>query len=409
MSARIETSDTELKTTMTENNIRIEHIKVKDLLPFAESVIGGSEAGQFIPISMQRAAAHAHNPYSTKEDIALLVAIDSDEEVVGYFGILPLLLREGGDYHKVHWFTTWNVSTKVRGRGVGGQLMAEALTLGYDFLIVGSVHARRVCRKYGFWERDPLIYYWLDPSGMAQLNPLVWLRRAYRKLLRILRIKKPVEIHSPLTEALTKTVAPLTQKIFSSRLERLEAQLSEGFRFQEVAQIHADPAVPPHRPEIELHRAIEVVNWMLAYPWVVERGTSVTENMDYFFSDAREMYRQIAVEVYDPEDMYLGFVVFSVSNKGQRSVLKTRDFRFSQPSYERAVLALALRYAREYEAATIELAAEIAAHLPDRLGKLLLQRKERIYQCMPKSEDSPLAQLWPEISLHLWDGDMAFS
>lgn len=397
------------KTTMTENEIRYEHIKVKDLIPFAENVISKSASGQFIPISMQRAVAHAHNPYAAKDDIALLVAIDSDEEVVGYFGILPLLLREGGDYHKVHWFTTWNVSAKVRGRGVGGQLMAEALTLGQDFLIVGSVHARRVCQKYGFWEREPLIYYWLDPSGMAQLNPLVWLRRGARKLLRLLRIHKKIEVHSPWTEALTKKAAPLTQKIFSSRLEKVEAQLSEGFRFEEVDQIHTDPAIAPHRPAIELHRAVEAVNWMLAYPWVVESGASVTENMDYYFSDARPIYRQIAVEVYNPADEYLGFVVFSVSAKGERTTLKTRDFRFSQPSYERVVLGLALRYARHFDAVNIEIPAEIAAHLPNQLRKLLLQPKERIYQCMPKSEDSPLAQLWPEISLHLWDGDMAFS
>ncbi len=123
-----------------------------------------------------------NNPYAAKDDVVLLVAIDSDDEIVGYFGILPLLLREGKNYHKVHWFTTWNVSSKVRGRGVGGNLMADALTLGHDFLIVGSVHARRVCRKYGFLERDPLIYYWLDPSGMAQLNPIVWARRGIRKL-----------------------------------------------------------------------------------------------------------------------------------------------------------------------------------------------------------------------------------
>ncbi len=394
---------------MTENDIRIECIKVKELISFAEDVIGRSQPAQFIPISMQRAIAQAHNPYAAKEDVALLVAVDADEEVVGYFGILPLLLREGSAFHKVHWFTTWNVSAKVRGRGVGGQLMAKALTLGHDYLIVGSVHARRVCRKYGFWERAPLIYYWLDPSGMAQLNPLVWMRRGYRKMLRLLRIKKKVEIHSPLTEALTNAAAPLTKKIFSSRLKKLESQLSEGFRFQEIEQIHGDPPKAPHRPEVELHRAIEAVNWMLAYPWVVESGASVTENMDYFFSDARVLYRQIAVEVYNSEDKYLGFVVFSVSNKGEQAVIKTRDYRFSQPSYERAVLVLALQYAREYDAVMIEIPAEIAAHIPDRLAKLLLQSKERIYQCMPKAEDSPLAQLWEEISLHLWDGDMAFS
>jgi hypothetical protein len=394
---------------MSESEIRIDHIKVKDLVPFAERVIGSAAEGQFVPISMQRAVAHAKNPYAAKEDVALLAAIDSDEEVVGYFGILPLLLRHGSDYHKVHWFTTWNVSSKVRGRGIGGRLMAEALTLGQDFLIVGSVHARRVCQQYGFWEREPLIYYWLDPSGMSQLNPLVWLRRGYRKFLRILKIKKQVEINSPLTESLANRLTPLTRGWFSSRLEKLESELSEGFRFQEVDQIHAEPPKPPHRPETELYRGIDAVNWMLTYPWVVESGQSVTEKMDYYFSDARPMYRLIAIEVYNPEDKYLGFVVYSISQKGEKVSLKTCDFRFAQPSYERIGLALALRYGREYSATTIELPAEIAAYLPSNLKKALLQYKERIYQCMPKSDDSPLAQLWPEISLHLYDGDMAFS
>jgi hypothetical protein len=394
---------------MTASNIRIEHIKVRDLIPFAEGVIGKSVEGQFVPISMQRALAHAHNPYAAKDDIALLVAIDSDEEVVGYFGILPLLLREGKNYHKVHWFTTWNVSPKVRGRGLGGALMAEALTLNHDFLIVGSVHARRVCRKFGFWEREPLIYYWLDPSGMAQLNPVVWMRRGFRKLLRLLRIKTPVNISSPLSEALSRVVSPFTRSAFSARLERLEAELSAGFRFQEVERIQAEPAVPPHRPAVELHRGVDAVNWMLAYPWVVETGSSVTEHLDYYFSDARSMYRQIAVEVYDSGDHYLGFAIFSISQQGDKTVLKTRDFCFEQPSYERAVLALVLRYGRTSNAATIELPAEIAAHFKGPLRRVLLQPKERIYQCMPKNEDSPLAKLWPEISLHLWDGDMAFS
>jgi hypothetical protein len=394
---------------MTESDIRIEHIKVKDLVPFAERVIGAAKAGQFVPISMQRAEAHAHNPYAAKEDVALLVAIDADEEVVGYFGILPLLLRHGSDYHKVHWFTTWNVSSKVRGRGVGADLMTEALTLGHDFLIVGSVHARRVCRKNGFWEREPLMYYWLDPSGMSQLNPLIWLRRGTRKFLRLFKSKKEIEINSPLTESFSNWAAPRTQRWFAPRLDALAAQLSEGFHFQEVDQIHAEPHKAPHRPETELHRGVEAVNWMLDYPWVIESGQSATEQMDYYFSDARPLYRQIAVEVYTADDKYVGFVVFSVSGKGEKIALKTRDIRFSQPSYERAVLALALRYGREYQTSTIELPAEIAAHLPPHLARQLLQRKERIYQCMPKTEDSPLAQLWSEITFHLWDGDMAFS
>ena len=388
--------------------MHIEAIPVKDLLPFAERVIGAARPGQFIPITMQRARAQAHNPYAAKDDIALLVAVDPEGEIVGYFGILPLLLRDGGDYHKVHWFTTWNVSAKVRGQGVGSRLMEAALALERDYLIVGSVHARRVCRKFGFAERS-LDYFWLDRSGMANLNPLVWIRRGARKMSRFLRIRRQVAIQTPLTESFANRVAPLTRRWFNSRLRSLESGFLEGYRFQEVSQIRGEPPTPIHRPKVELHRGVEAVNWMLAYPWVVETGQSVTEGMDYYFSDARPLYRQIAVEVYDRSNAYLGFAVFSVARKGAGIFLQTRDFRLTAPQHERVVLALALRYARQFDAGTLELPAEIAAHLPPKLARPLLQRKTRIYQAHPRDADSPLARLWPEITLHLYDGDMGFS
>ncbi|MBL7161826.1 MAG: hypothetical protein ISS57_04410 [Anaerolineales bacterium] len=401
---------------MHQKDIRFEHIKVKDLHEFAERVLGSSRKGQFVPITMQRAIAHANNPYAAKNDVCLLVAIDDADdaddadEVVGYFGILPLLLRNGDEYFKANWFTTWSVSSKVRGRGVGAQLMAEALSLNQDYLIVGSVHARRVCRKYGFWERQPLSYYWLDTTGMGHLNPLVWLQRGYRKLLHLLRIKKVVKLKNPLIDRIDGWVGPVLKRFFYALISGPQTKVLAGIRFEEVDQISGEPPTQPHRPQTELHRGVDAVNWMLKYPWVVETGQSITEEMDYFFSDARPIYRLIALEVFSPEDEYKGFVVFSASQKGNKFMLKTLDYCFANPSDRRYVLALAVHFGREYLADTIEIPEEAAVNLrPRLLGKLLLHKKERIYQCMPKDEDSPLAQAWEDITLKLVDGDMAFS
>jgi len=155
---------------------------------------------------------------------------------------------------------------------------------------------------------------------------------------------------------------------------------------------------------------VDAVNWMLKYPWVVETGQSITEKMDYFFSDTRPLYRFIALEVYSPEDEYKGFVVYSISQKGRKVVLRTLDFCFTQPSDQRYVTALALHYGREYLAEIIEIPAQSAVDIRPRLvAKLLLHKKERIYQCMPKDDNSPLAQAWEDIALKLVDGDMAFS
>lgn len=395
---------------MTDNDIRFEHIRVKDLHDFAERVLGNSSPGQFVPITMQRAIAHAKNPYAAKEDVGLLVAIDSDGEVVGYFGILPLLLRSGEELSKVNWFTTWSVSSKVRGRGVGAQLMAEALNLEQDYLIVGSVHARRVCRKYGFWERPPLLYYWLDASGMGHLNPLIWLRRAYRKILHLLPIDKTIKIETDMTQRIDALFEKPLKRLFYRLLIGPQTKVLAGAQVRDVERISKEPAIPTLRPQVELHRGIDAVNWMIEYPWVIETGQSVTEDMEYFFSDTRPLYRFLAHEIYSLDDEYLGFVVFSISKKGKKTVIRTLDYCFTNPSDRRYLLALAIKHGKQYQADTVELPQEAVHQLRKSiLGRILLHKKERIYQCKPRDGLSPLAQAWDDIELQLVDGDMAFS
>jgi len=395
---------------MKNNTIRIEHIKVCNLSEFANQLINAARPGQFIPISMQRAIAHTNNPYADEEDVGLLVARDEDDEVVGYFGILPMMLRVNDKFFNTHWFTTWSVSTKVRGMGVGSKLMEEALTLNKDFLIVGSIHARRVCQKNGFLERDPLTYYWIDVSGMGQINPLIGILRLYRKINHILKNNKHISISNSTTKWIDKQLSPWTKRFFYPLLSRKLTKFFDKFKYTEVHKIRSGQERMHYSPDVELYRGIEAVNWMLEFPWVVETGQSRTEHLDYFFSDTRPLHRFIAFEITDNFDAYQGFVVFSISQKEGSFVLKTLDFQFKDSNQHPWILALAVHYGKKFKVDTIEIPWEAASYLQTSLlGKTLLQEKTRIYQCHPKSNDSPLAGAWHDINLHLFDGDMAFS
>jgi GNAT superfamily N-acetyltransferase len=394
-----------------EDGIRIERIKVKDLPEFAQAVLEKTREGQFVPITMQRAVAHAHNPNADESDVGLLAAVDEEGDVVGYFGILPIILRRGDTYHKVHWFTTWSVSSKVRGKGVGTRLMAEALKLNYDFLIVGSIHARRVCQKFKFWEREPFKYYWLDTSGMGRLNPLIWLRRVYRKTRWLLRYRRTaVQITTPQTEAIDRIFSPLTKWVFYGLLARGLDKVLNEIRIEQVTEVRNVPPTRATAPAVELYRGAELVNWMLIYPWIAEPGGSMTDRMDYYFSDVREMYRFISLELNTPEGEYLGFVVYSVSKKADKIVLRTLDYQLTDLTSLRYVYALAIKYGKEYKADIIEMPLQVGATLKGSLlGRILLEEKKRIYQCMPREESSPLAKAWSEIVFQIPDGDMAFS
>ena len=149
---------------------------------------------------------------------------------------------------------------------------------------------------------------------------------------------------------------------------------------------------------------------MLRYPWVLESGHSPTERMDFYFSDVRRLFKNVAVELHSTGNEYQGYVVFQVTSGQERTEVKTLDVSLAPAADQRLIFPLALRYARQYNASLVSLPeAAVEDFRKSRLGKLLLLRRERIYQCMPKSQESPLAQAWERITLMFSDGDMPFS
>ncbi len=394
---------------LTPEDIRYERVKVKDLPEFAEKVLANAVPGQFIPITMQRAVAHAHNPCADDEDVGLMVAY-AGEEVAGYFGIMPIMLNHGEQLSKVHWFTTWNVSSAVRGLKVGAGLMREALKIDYEFMIVGSYPARLVSRRFGFHDFEPLTYFRLDMTGAHRLNPITWALRLIRRGFTLLGRK--FKIYRPIARAFRRIIAPLTRPIFYRLLGGSQRGRLADISYKEVDQLRED--TPEHHaslPPVAFYRGPEVVNWMLKYPWVAEPGESQTAEMDYYFSDVRDRFRQIALEIYSSDgETYLGYAVFSMSRRDGETLLRTLDHHFFADIDKEVVLALALKLGRQFRADTIELPAHLAALLQGSLlGRLLLVTKQRHYQCHPRSAESSLGRHWQEIELDLCDGDMAFS
>jgi GNAT superfamily N-acetyltransferase len=388
--------------------IRIERIKASNLEEFSQKIIQSAAPGQFIPITMQRAIAHTHNPLIDPDDVSLLIAYQGDE-LVGFFGMMPILLKNFARMDKVFFFTTWRVQPNLRGKSVGSLLMQEALSMGLDYVIVGSGPARKVCRKFGFRERPPLIYYELDLTGMSQLNPATWIMRLIRKIMRLWG--KPINIENGFTRFTGRLLSPLTKKIFTSMLWRKQQEILNTCQLKEVKQVQAltDQQLS-NLPPVRLERDARMVNWMLQYPWVVEPGKSPTEAMDFYFSDVRQRFENIAVELHSMSDEYRGFIVFLATTVRDKVTLKTLDVALNDLVDQVTILPIAMRYARTVKADQIDLPVEAVTDLKkSRLGKLLLTQHERIYQCYPQAEDSPLAQAWDSLEFRYSDGDMSFS
>ena len=386
--------------------IRVEAIKIRDLLAFSQKVIANAQPGEFIPITMQRAEAQVANPNAAPENIALLVAYNGDE-LVGYFGILPILLRHGREISKVHWFTTWMVNPNLRGAGVGSALMQAALDLEMDYLIVGSKPARRVCQKFGFFEFQPLQYAVIDFRIIGRFNPISILLRTVRKIATLARMQIEIRNVNQAIEAAFEGIFGFAGKRLAySLLLAYTMDLPPDLVLRQVQQITPLNGAEEKTRQAGFYRSVDVVNWMLAYPWVLQPGESVTEALDFYFTDTRAEFQFLAYQLYQSEQNQ-GYVTFQHSQIGGQRVLKTLDHSLVDDDW---LLPIALQIAQQQHAAMLEINTQNARSLLEtRVGRSLLHVKQRIYQGHAYSDMSPLGQHWRDIRLEYIDGDTPFT
>ena len=96
-------------------------------MPWAEEIVSKAGEGDFVPITLHRAEAMAANPYGAPEDVSMIAAYLGDK-CVGYFGVMPIMVKLGDVLEKISWFTTWTVAPETQGDGRGKRVVE----IGFD-------------------------------------------------------------------------------------------------------------------------------------------------------------------------------------------------------------------------------------------------------------------------------------
>jgi hypothetical protein len=393
------------KECADDKQIRLQKIKVKDLYKFACQVVSKAKKNDVIPITKGRAVAYANNPHADENDIGLLV-VYMGEKCLGYLGIMPGLLKAGDRFSKVHWFSGWYVPPEFRVTSIGGVLLMNAFSLKYDLVITGlSRIAQRVLRSLGLHEIAPLAYCVLEINRLALLFSLA------QKALRKIGIKP----------TLTDVIFRIPERIFCSPIKKILYNMlfyyhkggMEEISYKEVSKVGNGPIEQAkyNAASTEFYRGTEVVNWMLQDKWMPELEKAEEADLNYYFFNARDISKFIALEVYSPDRRdYKGFLVLSVTSEGLKTVLKVLDFHFFNYADYKYILPLALKYAKIYLSDYIEFPASLGVYIKGGiLTKFLFQKKKRIYFCHPKDKNSLMAVSLNDIKLNYCDGDTAFT
>lgn len=392
---------------MQGDQIKIEKIKLKDICNFAEKALSLPPYQVVVPISMRRALSQAKNPYGRPDDIALLVAFSADR-CVGYHGLLPSLLKQGDRLNRVHWATAFYVSPEFRGRKIGRRLLEEIKNLKLDFIVPQMTEsAERAYRNAGYKDIGCLTYFQLRAERLDILSILSGSAGPVPE--KITRRPKP------LTGGLKRMQHAIyrgTKNVFYSIAIKDQRHLENRFKWKVVDRIDESCRRPDtgHSNLPSFFRGIEAVNWMLQNPWVVSKKPGEKKTQNYYFSETRDIFKYIAIEIYRLEDRRpAGFMVLSVSHKKEKTRIKLLDFYLQDVKDPGIVGYPLLKYAKKFLADRIEYPDYLAAYfqsLP--WTKKLIKRQTRLYLFHSCSSDSALAVSRRKILFDYCDGDTAF-
>jgi GNAT superfamily N-acetyltransferase len=350
--------------------IRIEEIKLKDLKDFAIPLFNRSEAENILPISPQRVLAHTHNPCARPDDIVLLVAFIGNR-CIGYHGLLPGLLKHDDNVSRVLWVTIFYVSEAHRGQGIGKLLIEKIKALNVDFVVTGITRAaEKTYLQSGLRTLGPIVFYQLQEKKGA----------GFKAIHRI-------------------------QKMFFYRrwLQRQVGDFQE-FRYNRVDQIKGKlkSIKASARNAPAFYRDIEMVNWMLKYPWVLSRDTAEVRKENYHFAKVRDSFKYIALELYSKRDnAFRGFLVLSISHKKEQTILKILDYHLRNFSDIKIFYGLSLKFAAHHLTDRIDIPLEFQNYFETKfLQKYLIKKKKRSYVYHPASTASPLASFADNIDLN---------
>jgi len=393
---------------LKENQIKIKKIKLGDLYDFTCGIVADPSFEKVAPISLMRAESQSKNPYGRPEDVALFVAF-SGNQCVGYHGLLPAIFNHGDNFASVYWATTFYVAPDFRGQGIGKCLLEEIKNAKIDFFVTQMTEsAERTYRSAGYQDIGTLDYFQL------RVDRLDFLAGFFDAIIPLFKKKSPDPRHVPPgLMRLKRSVYSFIKKIFYHIAVSKSHKQQGRFSWKIVDQINESLWGARDKDLIDpvFFRGADAVNWMLKYPWVISRNDTITDMPNYYFSDVREIFRYVAIEIGSPgAGQPKGFLVLSISHKKEKTRVKILDFHFNNPEDREIAVYLALKYAKDFLADRIEYPASLEIYFKKTIRfKKLTKKQRRLYMFYPGSSPSPLGVYKGRIALNYCDADTTFT
>jgi hypothetical protein len=269
-------------------------IKIGELPEFIASDFYKSSA--VIPISPQRAISQSKNPNSNNNDVALILALDDKEEIIGYIGILPgKISLESSPYY---WNSCWWVDPE-KGKMAAMPLFYKMLQLSNQKMIFFELTdtTKNIVAKFKFkTEIIPGCKYFL----LFNFAQILSKRNGFFKTIKPLLSFSDWFLNCFISLKLSRF-----KKDTSIKYEQIDSINDEADNF--IQQFSKTQLIPITKDE---------VNWIVEYPWIKTQPNSVDQQIAkrYFFSSISKSFSNNLYKVYKDEKL-VAVLFFTIRDK----------------------------------------------------------------------------------------------
>ncbi len=278
--------------------MKIEVLKIKDLIPFVESDL--YKSFDELPITKLRAISQANNPRASADDPALLIALNDKNEVTSYLGFLPDTITIGEISQRIFSNSCWWAKKDCNDNGAMQLFFLGCkLTNNQIFFPDLTPHTSQLMskmRNFSVCEFNEGICGYLK---FDLANVVV------RKLPIIGQFKPLVSVLDSLLNLAYKPIIwnwknkTSRSKLQAISVESIDNELSEFIRSKQENELF-------QRNQLDL-------NWILANSWLTTDKTQ--KNANYAFTHIVKSHKTIAIKVLNGSKICSFFMIGITNNK----------------------------------------------------------------------------------------------
>jgi hypothetical protein len=232
-----------------------------------------------IPISKLRALSQVNNPRASENDILLVVQYD-ENRLAGYLGVLPDYLFGNGQKEKIGWLTCFWIDEKYKSMNVAASLFLRVIRAWEQKIFITN------------------IVPWLEPVYQKTkiFQPSVY-KSGFRGYMRfnlseILPPKKPV--FQKITSFL-KIIDCVFNWLHDIRLSSFKKYNLEEVNYGYLSRLDDECAafIDLYNQKYWNRRGKDEINWILAYPWLIQGAKDYDSKRYYFSSVSKRFFYQL--------------------------------------------------------------------------------------------------------------------